>query len=569
MKIRLLYPIVGVLLLSLFGCSSGTSAQNNISNNSSSNIIQPSSNISSSVASSSNQIVSSSSSSSSNDDINSIDDYDYRVIDGKVELIKFKGVYRSLIEVPEMIDGKVVSSIANGCFKKEKINTVSSNRRYANKNDEHNEESDYSTYMIGENVENIDEDAFEDNSTFATPHNDKPHGWKDTSMTGSAKDGNGNVYYNTKKQEVIVNQGIVYVKDRTLGTLLVARCLTNKKEVEIPSEVDGIVVADVGRDSFSFNAKIEKVIFPDTIGYVYSFAFNSCINLKEVVFKSKTLSKILQYAFMNCKSLDIVVLPENCTFISTGAFSYCGTISELHIPFTMTRISSLAFVETTIKKIIYSGTKEQWEAINIAQDVLEVFNAAEIQYSENQEKVEINNLNEILEIDDNTLVTATGVITGYYSNSGLFITDPEDNFTIFCFNDDSLPFSDIELVGTTVKVTGTKIRYTGQIELTNCQFEILDLPKVDIAPTEIDWKDPDIKVEELMNKYVVIRGVVSRVSSRSAWIEGIDYIQIYYHYHWEDSPRISVGDNVEIVGMTMIFNQIYEITYDTRLVKIL
>jgi len=235
----------------------------------------------------------------------------------------------------------------------------------------------------------------------------------------------------------------------------------------------------------------------------------------------------------------------------------------------MTRISSLAFVETTIKKIIYSGTKEQWEAINIAQDVLEVFNAAEIQYSEKQEKVEINNLNEILEIDDNTLVTATGVITGYYNRKGVFITDPTDNFTIYCYNDDSLPFNDIELVGTTIKVTGTKILYTGQIELTNCQFEILDLPKVDITPTEIDWKDPNIKVEELMNKFVVIRGVVSRVNGSSAWIEGIDCIKLYRAWIWEGTSIIEVGDNVEIVGMTMIFNQIYEITYDTRLVKIL
>lgn len=536
MKNKFLYFIIFILLFGL------TSCQTNKNNNSSAD--NPS---------------------STTDSNYNNEEYDYRIIDGKIELTKFKGTYRSLIKIPENIDNKDVFSIATGCFKKNDVPSNYKTKQFKN-HDDNNEESDYSTYIIGENIENIDEDAFEENSTFTTPKKGKPNGWKDDAITGSAKDGEGNTYYNTKDEDVIIKEGIVYVLNDILNTFFVARCLTNRKEVEIPSLVNGIAVTDIGRDSFSFNNKIEKVTFPETIGWIYPNAFNSCVSLSEVVFTSKTLSKILSQAFYNCTALNKVVLPENCAHIASFAFAKCGTISELYIPFTMTLIAEMAFSETIIEKIFYNGTQEQWEQINIAEDVRVLFSNATIEYKENQNKIEIFNLNKILDVSDNTLVTITGVITGFYSTKGVMITDSTDNFTIYCYNDDGLPFTDLEMIGSTVKATGTKMFYTGQLELNNCQLELLDLPKVKIEPLEVDWSNPNINVEEYINKYVVIRGIISRTKSSNAWIEGVECIQLYRKTSW-GFPTINTGDNVEIKGWVLRFNQIFEIAYDNRLVE--
>ena len=67
-----------------------------------------------------------------------------------------------------------------------------------------NETSDISTYAIDDNVETIEDGAFDENSTFLTDNITKPEGWKESSMQGSGKEGTGNVYYDTQDQDTIV-----------------------------------------------------------------------------------------------------------------------------------------------------------------------------------------------------------------------------------------------------------------------------------------------------------------------------------------------------------------------------
>ena len=496
------------------------------------------------------------------------DEYEYTITNNEVTLVNYLGEYRALIEVPEYIDGVNVTKIQQGCFKKNNIKSKFSVKRLnASQEDEDNELSENSTYVIGDNITDIDNDSFDENSTFVTSNKTKPEGWAEEKMDGSAKEGTGNVYYNTAKDETIVSGGIVYVKHNKLNGLYVARCLTQREEVIIPSTVDGEAVIDVGRYAFWGNNKIEKVVLPKSIGNVYSYAFVDCANLKEVIFNSENLSRLMSYSFKGCLSLDVVELPLNCTYLGEYAFSDCGTISLLNMPASLGSISYGAFTNTTIEKIIYGGTEEQWNLIKTDECVLGVLNNAQIQFDESQEVVQVTRLRDIYSLPYETIVEFTGIITGFYNQKGIFVTDPEDNYSIFCFNANGISISDLDYIGKTVKVRGLKTFYIGQLEIYNCELEVLDEPKTDIEPIELDLTESNLNLEEYINLYVVVKGTVENISGRYIYLNGGTTF-IYYHYLWAGSPSIKIGDNIEVSGWVYTYNTTIHIMIDSRIVRI-
>jgi hypothetical protein len=495
------------------------------------------------------------------------EEYEYEIINNKVKLLKYKGDYRTFIDIPDAIEGKKVVSIAKGCFVKDK-NDVQAKKHIKMSADVDNEISDNSTYSIGDNVENIEDGAFEDNSTFVTNRKSKPNGWEESTMEGSGKDGTGNVYYDTSDEDTIVSKGIVYVKRKERGGVIVARCLTQRKEVEIPSTIDNDTVVDIGKGAFSENDKIEKVTIPSTIGEIYSKAFYHCSSLKEIICESTNLSRLMSYSFEGCTSLDVVHLPKRCTYLAPYSFADCGEISVMYIPFSVISIAENAFVNTTINKIVYGGTREQFEKINISADVLEMFNKAEIVYASSQEHAVLNRLNEINNYEDNTFVEFEGVITGFYNEKGVYVTDPVDGYSIWCFNSKGLPFYDAEYIGRKVKVSGNKIHYIGQLEISPSEIELIGEEKIDVKPIELDLCDPNIKIGDYLGYYVVVRGTVSEMLGRCIYLDGSS-TYLYAFYLWPDSPTIHVGDVVETTGWVHVYNQVYEVLYDSRLIKVM
>lgn len=148
--------------------------------------------------------------------------------------------------------------------------------------------------------------------------------------------------------------------------------------VIVPKESpDGDTVIEVAKDAFKNCAEIKGIEFPDTVSTIGSYAFYGSA-LKSVSITAK-ISSIGSYAFCGCKSLEeIVVDKDNTAYSSSGGVLYNKRGSTLItypagkdenfcvISGNVTEIANMAFYKcSSIKKVTYHGTEEQWALIEI------------------------------------------------------------------------------------------------------------------------------------------------------------------------------------------------------------
>ena len=506
-------------------------------------------------------------------------DYSYvNLNNSEIKLVKYHGETLSFIEIPTELDDKDVVSIASGCFVNNNNNRNNlkpkANRLLENEEEVvDNEQSDYSTYFIPDSVDEIDNNAFDEKSSFVTNATEKKANWRDKALTGSAIDENGNVYYNTSISEVVTKGGINYVYAPNLRSYYLARCLTQRKEVVIPSMINGYPVADIGHNSFNDNRHIQKVTFPDTIGSIGIGAFYNCTNLREVIFNCPNLHRINSGAFSYCSSLVRVVLPENCTTLRNDAFGDCGVIEEFYLPGSINTVYPYAFNNTTVNRFYYAGTEELFNANVINDDNRWIFeNASEVIFGmSNQDFVEVERLEDIHNIDNNTLVRCRGVVCGYDNHTDakgyrtLMIMNPDTNFIMNCFVYNGIGFDDLNYIGLTVEVSGTKEVYTGEVELTGCVFNFLEEEKIEITPIELDYEDNNFDPYDYLGLYCSLDGTVLSVGANTIYFENIASIFGYCSFHRSVYPGpIVAGEHIKIYGWIVMYNQTIEMRFDVR-----
>ena len=92
------------------------------------------------------------------------------------------------------------------------------------------------------------------------------------------------------------------------------------------------------------------------------------------------LEKIPDYTLWTCKSLSELVVPEGVTTIEYCAFGQCTAMERIYLPKSVTVIEQAAFYMCkSLKEIYFEGTKEEWEAIQIAEkDNEKLFNVTVI-----------------------------------------------------------------------------------------------------------------------------------------------------------------------------------------------
>ena len=121
---------------------------------------------------------------------------------------------------------------------------------------------------------------------------------------------------------------------KTIGNGAFNGCKT-LKTLDIPTGVNA-----VGRDAFKFCVSLESVIIGDGLTRIVDSMFLGCYKLSSVSIPDSVTS-IGDQAFEDCRQLESILIPGSVAVIGWGAFFYCENLKE----------------------IIFSGTQEQWNAI--------------------------------------------------------------------------------------------------------------------------------------------------------------------------------------------------------------
>ena len=118
--------------------------------------------------------------------------------------------------------------------------------------------------------------------------------------------------------------------------------------------------------SFEYQNSIKTVVINSGVTSIGSWAFYYCSKITSITIPASVTS-IAAYAFRYCSSLTNITIPDSVTSIGSYAFSGCSGLKSISIPVSVTSISTYTFDNcNNIKDIYYSGSREQWNRIQIA-----------------------------------------------------------------------------------------------------------------------------------------------------------------------------------------------------------
>ena len=138
-------------------------------------------------------------------------------------------------------------------------------------------------------------------------------------------------------------------------------------EIIIPDKV-----RIIGRDAFSRNDTIIRVILHDSIEGIESDAFSYCSHLTEINLPG-SIKSIGSGAFSHCKSLKTIHLPNGIQSIGANTFYSCESLERINIPSTVKAIGSSAFQFMEHLEVIDISDIKAWVSMAVGKYV-QLFN---------------------------------------------------------------------------------------------------------------------------------------------------------------------------------------------------
>ena len=216
------------------------------------------------------------------------DDFSYTINENnEITITEYNG-YLSSVDIPSVIDGKIVTTIGESAFSL--CNSLTS-------------------ITIPNSVTTIGEWAFS--------------GCK--SLT--------NIKISESNKTFAVIDNILYdKKEKMLHT-----CFSKKTNVVIPK---GILKINNG--AFSDCSSLASVTIPDSVTTIGEKAFYYCESLTSITIPN-SVTTIGDEAFSDCNSLTSITIPNSVTTIGDEAFSSCNSLTSITIPDSVTTIGESAF----------------------------------------------------------------------------------------------------------------------------------------------------------------------------------------------------------------------------------
>ncbi|MGN0613106.1 MAG: leucine-rich repeat protein [Porcipelethomonas sp.] len=193
-------------------------------------------------------------------------------------------------------------------------------------------------------------------------------------MTGSAESYSSDIAYGS----YLTIQKVDEDEDGTYDYACICDCNTSAVSVDIPSEVAGLPVTNIGNETFYLCTSLESITIPDRVMSIGYHVFDDCTSLESINVSEENLSylsidgvlfdkeatELIKYpagksgteyvtpdsvtsigdwAFWDCTSLSNMTIPDSVTSIGDYAFYGCTSLSSIKIPHSVTSIGDMAF----------------------------------------------------------------------------------------------------------------------------------------------------------------------------------------------------------------------------------
>lgn len=141
------------------------------------------------------------------------------------------------------------------------------------------------------------------------------------------------IWYTSNNGQIVTpNQSNVF------GATIVSNTYENGKGI---LKFDAPVTA-VGNQAFVNCRGLKTIAIPDSVTSIGTYAFYYCDNLSEISMPDEVIT-IGNYAFNNCKNITSFIFPDSVTRIGAYAFNGCTSLSSLIIPAKVNEIGNDAF----------------------------------------------------------------------------------------------------------------------------------------------------------------------------------------------------------------------------------
>ena len=113
-------------------------------------------------------------------------------------------------------------------------------------------------------------------------------------------------------------------------------------KVKIAEEYNGVPVNSIYDNAFLYCKRLRSVVIPDSVTSIGGDAFRGCSRLASVVIPDSVIS-IGSSAFLGCSRLTSIVISDSVTSIGNDTFYECSSLTSVVIPSSVTSIGESAF----------------------------------------------------------------------------------------------------------------------------------------------------------------------------------------------------------------------------------